>query len=136
MNVKIPLRLFAVALAFSFVVLANGSARADTTYSGGYKNSKGAIKSSGSRITIREDGQGNLSGDWDGYNIEGGTRKGDTFHWWHYEKSSGKTWIVDATLSGGTLTLRYDVYQEGVVLLGIPMASATPEYAGEGTFDR
>ena len=133
------LRLLAVGLAFSFAFLTGGRALADDlsgTYSGGYENSQGFKKPGGSKITIRQDGNGGFSGDWDGYIIEGGRQDGKTLTWWHDDKMAGKAWVVKATIEGGNLTVHYDVYRGELVLLGVPNGDAQRDYFGDGTFKK
>jgi hypothetical protein len=151
MFAKNSMRVAAAALALSFLALAGGAARAADgdqfvkTWVGSYKNTKGA-KVADSTIIIKRSAGGDLTGDWDGYDIASAVVSGNTLTWTCASKAKDpgpndvNGYYMKATLAGGKLHVEYTAVSGALILLGVisaqPEGKSTEkdEYTGSGDF--
>jgi hypothetical protein len=145
--------LVAAALALWFLALVGGVARAADgdqfvgTWHGSYSNSKGD-KVGESTITIKRSAGGDLTGDWDGYNVASAEVSGNTVTWTCASKAKApgpkdvNGYYMKAKLAGGKLHVDYTAVS-GALIIG-DVISAQPEgkstekveYTGSGDFHK
>ncbi len=151
MFAKNHVRLLAAAASLAFAVLAGGAARAADgdqfvgTWHGSYSNSKGD-KVGESTITIKRSVGGDLTGDWDGYDIASAVVNGNTLTWTCASKAKDpgpndvNGYYMTAKLAGGKLHIDYTAVSGALIQLGVisaqPAGSSTEkqQYAGSGDF--
>jgi len=142
----------AAALAFSLLTLAGAARAADGdqfvgTWNGHYSNMKGD-KVAKSTIIIKRSAGGDLTGDWDTYEIASAVVSGDTLTWTCASKAKApgpndvNGYYMTAELAGGNLHVTYTAVSGALITLGV--ISAQPEgkstekkqYTGSGDFNK